>query len=85
MAWLSLSGVIGGEGRKRKVTRDEKYLADKQIRGKIKKAARLRDHPSAAAGERRACFAAVARLVKRLHFTARSHDKYWKAKENESS
>lgn len=65
------------------MTRDEKYLADRQTRAKIKKAARLRDHPSAADGERRACFAAVARLVKRLHYTVRSHEKYWTAKAEE--
>lgn len=57
----------------------EKYQADAVTRGKIKKVARLRDHPATPAGERHGAFYAVARLVTRLNFSKKSFDKHFGA------
>lgn len=58
--------------------RAQKCESDYAVRGKIKKVARLRDHPATPAGERRASFAAVTRLVKKLYYSKKSFDRYFK-------
>jgi len=58
--------------------RDEKYQADRVTRGKIKKVARLRDHPATPHGERRAAFSATERLVRTLNYGHKSYERYFK-------
>jgi hypothetical protein len=58
--------------------RDEKYQADRVTRGKIKKIARLRDHPATPDNERRASFFATERLVKRLNYGHKSYERYFR-------